>query len=59
MTTTATAHAPMDATIVNAAVYPSIGVARIGNSLTDRYLGAEVPDPLPCRLARTATAPGH
>jgi hypothetical protein len=36
-----------DATIVKAAIYPSIGVARVGNSLADWYLGPEVPDPLP------------
>lgn len=47
MQTTATDHAPLDATIVKAAIYPSIGVARVGNSLTDWYLGPEVPDPLP------------
>jgi hypothetical protein len=36
-----------DTTIVKAAIYPSIGIARVGNSLTDWYLGPEVPDPLP------------
>ena len=47
MATTVTDHAPSDATIVKAAIYPSIGVARVGNSATDWYLGPEVPDPLP------------
>jgi hypothetical protein len=47
MATTATDHTPLDTTIVKAAIYPSIGVARVGNSLTDWYLGPEVPDPLP------------
>ena len=47
MATTATDRTPLDTTIVKAAIYPSIGVARVGNSLTDWYLGPEVPDPLP------------
>ncbi len=47
METTATDHAALDATIVKTAIYPSIGVARVGNSSTDWYLGPEVPDPLP------------
>jgi hypothetical protein len=33
--------------IVKAAIYPSIGVARVGNSRTEFYVGPEVPDPLP------------
>jgi L-Lysine epsilon oxidase N-terminal len=33
--------------VVKAAIYPSIGIARIGNSLTGWYVGPEVPDPLP------------
>jgi hypothetical protein len=36
-----------DETIVKAAIYPSIGVARVGNSKTEWYFGPEVPDPLP------------
>ena len=36
-----------DTTIVKAAIYPPIGIARVGNSLTDFYIGPEVPDPLP------------
>jgi hypothetical protein len=34
-------------TIVKAAIYPPIGMARVGNSATDFYIGPEVPDPLP------------
>src|ERR1700744_3435011 len=37
----------VDQTIVKAAIYPSIGVARVGNSKTAYYIGPEVPDPLP------------
>jgi hypothetical protein len=33
--------------IIGAAIYPSIGIARVGNSLTEWYVGPEVPDPLP------------
>lgn len=33
--------------IVKAAIYPSIGIARVGNSENEWYLGPEVPDPLP------------
>jgi hypothetical protein len=33
--------------IVRAAIYPSIGVARIGGSRTDWFIGPEVPDPHP------------
>jgi L-lysine epsilon oxidase-like protein len=33
--------------IVKAAIYPAIGIARVGNSLTGWYVGPEVPDPLP------------
>jgi hypothetical protein len=36
-----------DQTIVGAAIFPSIGVARVGNSPTDWYIGPEVPEPLP------------
>jgi hypothetical protein len=36
-----------DTAIVKAAIYPSIGVARVGNSKTGWYVGPEVPDPLP------------
>jgi hypothetical protein len=42
-----TAGGAADGTIVKAAIYPSIGIARVGNSPTGWYLGPEVPDPLP------------
>src|ERR1700674_149884 len=40
-------HATLHEIIVKAAIYPSIGIARVGNSLTEWYVGPEVPDPLP------------
>ncbi len=36
-----------DTTIVRAAIHPSIGVARVGNSVDEYFLAPEVPDPLP------------
>jgi len=39
-----------DQVIVKAAIYPSIGIARVGNSKKEWYLGPEVPDPLPLPL---------
>jgi hypothetical protein len=36
-----------DATIVRAAIYPAIGIARVGNSETEYFLAPEVNDPLP------------
>jgi hypothetical protein len=33
--------------IVRAAIHPSIGVARVGNSVSDFFLAPEVPDPKP------------
>lgn len=36
-----------DTVIVKAAIYPPIGVARVGNSIDGYYLGPEVPDPHP------------
>jgi L-Lysine epsilon oxidase N-terminal len=36
-----------DDIIVKAAICPSIGIARVGNSLAEWYVGPEVPDPLP------------
>lgn len=39
--------APEDTQIVRAAIYPPIGVARVGNSASEYYLGPEVPDPQP------------
>ena len=32
-------------TIVRAAIYPGIGLARVGNSEADFFLAPEVPDP--------------
>ncbi|HEU4883778.1 MAG TPA: LodA/GoxA family CTQ-dependent oxidase [Longimicrobium sp.] len=36
-----------DAAIVRAAIHPAIGVARMGNSQADFYVGPEVTEPLP------------
>jgi hypothetical protein len=36
-----------DDRIVGAAIFPSIGIVRVGNSPTDWYIHPEVPDPLP------------
>src|SRR5687767_3736696 len=36
-----------DTQIVKAAIYPPIGVARVGNSEDEFFLAPEVPDPLP------------
>jgi L-Lysine epsilon oxidase N-terminal len=36
-----------DTQIVRAAIYPPIGVARVGNSEDEFFLAPEVPDPLP------------
>ncbi len=47
MPTTTTQPVSDDLRIVKAAIYPPIGVARVGNSVTDYYLGPEVPDPAP------------
>ena len=38
---------PEEMLIVKAAIYPPIGIARVGNSATEYYLGPEVPDPAP------------
>ena len=35
----------MPNTIVRAAIYPGIGIARVGNSESDFYIGPEVTDP--------------
>ncbi|MFV3073764.1 LodA/GoxA family CTQ-dependent oxidase [Niveispirillum fermenti] len=37
----------VDDTIVSAAIYPAIGVARVGNSPQEWFYGPEVPDPPP------------
>src|SRR5487761_314389 len=34
-------------TIVRAAIYPAIGIARVGNSASEYFLAPEVTDPLP------------
>jgi L-lysine epsilon oxidase-like protein len=36
---------PKDTCIVKAAIYPSIGVCRVGNAEKDFFIGPEVPDP--------------
>ena len=36
-----------DAKIVRAAIYPAIGIARLGNSENEYFLAPEVTDPLP------------
>jgi hypothetical protein len=41
------AVAPEDMCIVNAVIYPSIGIARVGSSPTDWFIGPEVTDPPP------------
>lgn len=37
----------VDDCVVKAAIYPPIGICRVGNSPNDFYIGPEVPDPLP------------
>src|SRR5215207_3355525 len=37
----------MDDRIVSAAIYPPIGVCRVGNSQDEFFIGPEIPDPLP------------
>ncbi|HEX8217946.1 MAG TPA: LodA/GoxA family CTQ-dependent oxidase [Chloroflexia bacterium] len=37
----------MDEKIVRAAIHPAIGIARVGNSETEYFIGPEVPDPQP------------
>ena len=34
-----------DTVIVKAAIYPPIGIARVGNSPSEYFLGPEVPEP--------------
>ena len=38
---------PADDRVVKAAIHPSVGVARVGDSWDGWFLGPEVPDPLP------------
>ena len=37
----------VDTAIVRAAIYPAIGIARLGNSENEYFLAPEVTDPLP------------
>jgi L-Lysine epsilon oxidase N-terminal/L-lysine epsilon oxidase C-terminal domain len=41
------AAAPADTCVVKAAIYPGIGVARVGNSPDEFFLAPDVPDPEP------------
>lgn len=41
------AHAAKDDTIVKAAIYPPIGIARVGSSPDEWFIGPEVPNPHP------------
>src|SRR5262249_61770640 len=43
------APAPQDSTIVRAAIHPSIGVARLGNSRDEYFLAPEIVNPPPER----------
>ncbi len=45
----------LDTTIVRAAIHPSIGVARVGNSPGDFFLAPEVLDPASTHPASIAT----
>ncbi|MDQ3929056.1 MAG: LodA/GoxA family CTQ-dependent oxidase [Chloroflexota bacterium] len=36
-----------DTKVVRAEIHPAIGIARVGNSETEYFIGPEVPDPLP------------
>jgi L-Lysine epsilon oxidase N-terminal/L-lysine epsilon oxidase C-terminal domain len=47
-----------DAAIVRAAIHPAIGVARMGNSQHDFYVGPEVTEPLPLPPGSTRDASG-
>ncbi len=38
---------PKDNTIIRAAIHPAIGIARVGNSEDEYFIGPEVPDPIP------------
>jgi hypothetical protein len=38
---------PKDRVIVRAAIHPAIGIARVGDSLTDYYIGPQVTEPAP------------
>ncbi len=48
---------PVDGTIVRAAIHPAIGIARVGDSADEFYIGPEVvdPQPPPARTYKDAT----
>jgi L-Lysine epsilon oxidase N-terminal len=45
-----------ETTIVRAAIYPAVGIARVGNSESEYYLAPEVADP-PTAKAATSRLP--
>jgi hypothetical protein len=47
LTAPATAPVAVDRCIVKAAIYPGIGIARVGNSPDELFIGPEVTEPLP------------
>lgn len=49
----------IDETIVSAAIYPAIGIARVGNSRDEFFIGPEVTAPLNIRRASIKTPQGH
>ncbi|WP_083099362.1 LodA/GoxA family CTQ-dependent oxidase [Pseudophaeobacter leonis] len=49
---------PSDNCVVSAAIYPPVGVMRVGNS-EQWYLGPEVPDPLPLPNGAYRDSDGH
>ena len=52
------ATAEGDDRIVSAVIYPSIGIARLGNSADAWFVGPEVPDPAPLPPASYRDATG-
>jgi L-Lysine epsilon oxidase N-terminal len=48
-----------ETTIVRAAIYPAIVIARVGDSESEYFLAPEVADPPPRRQAFTVTRPAH
>jgi hypothetical protein len=53
------ATAETDDRIVSAVIYPSIGIARLGNSADAWFVGPEVTDPAPVSPAAIVTPPVH
>lgn len=49
---------PQDTAIVRAAIHPSIGIARVGNSEDEFYIGPEVLEPPPQPPGFSDTAQG-